>query len=248
MAAAAQIASEERLTGGKFYGSVLSKQAVGGAIFTELRHSQARKLPQHSHELPFFCLVFDGDYAVTRTPTDAGDLQVESLVSELLAAAWRASRSVVPSLRFGCDALRPNCMPSIGSELRSTNWQARPACIRCTFLACFVNSAEWPSANMSTGCGREACISYDLGFADQPLHPRVSKHHGKKPGCLSRHPEQQRDYFYRFSEPPPILTQWAPPSVEYSDHHSTKSALRNSLMVRNCTVLPLISFWLEYTQ
>jgi hypothetical protein len=59
---AAQIASEERLTSGKFYGSVLSKQAVG-EIFTELRHSQARKLPSHSHELPFFCLVFEGDYA-----------------------------------------------------------------------------------------------------------------------------------------------------------------------------------------
>ena len=63
MAAAAQVAGEERLTGGKFYGSVVSKQAVGGAIFTELQHSQPRKLPAHSHELPFFCLVFGGDYA-----------------------------------------------------------------------------------------------------------------------------------------------------------------------------------------
>ncbi len=64
MAQSAQIAAqEERLTGGKFYGSVLDKQRVGGAIFTELNHSQPRKLPAHSHELPFFCLVLGGDYA-----------------------------------------------------------------------------------------------------------------------------------------------------------------------------------------
>jgi AraC family transcriptional regulator len=64
MAASAQVASsEQRLTGGQFYGGVLGRQAVAGAIFTELRHAQARKLPAHSHELPFFCLFFGGDYA-----------------------------------------------------------------------------------------------------------------------------------------------------------------------------------------
>ncbi|HWS97766.1 MAG TPA: hypothetical protein VN620_14970, partial [Candidatus Methylomirabilis sp.] len=64
MAAMAQIAgSEQHLAGGNFYGSVLGKQFVGGAIFTELAHSRARKLPAHSHELPFFCLFLGGDYA-----------------------------------------------------------------------------------------------------------------------------------------------------------------------------------------
>jgi AraC family transcriptional regulator len=64
MATAAQISNpEQRLAGGSFYGSIASKRAVGGAIFTELQHSQARKLPAHSHELPFFCLFFGGDYA-----------------------------------------------------------------------------------------------------------------------------------------------------------------------------------------
>ena len=63
MAAAPLVAGEEQLTGGKFYGSVVSKQAVGGAIFTELQHSEPRKLPAHSHELPFFSLVFGRDYA-----------------------------------------------------------------------------------------------------------------------------------------------------------------------------------------
>ena len=43
---------------------MVSKQALGGgAIFTELQHSEPRKLPAHSPELPFFCLVFGGDYA-----------------------------------------------------------------------------------------------------------------------------------------------------------------------------------------
>lgn len=64
MAASAQIEiREEQLTGGKFYGRVLDKQRVGGAVFTELNHAQPRKLPAHSHELPFFCLVLGGDYA-----------------------------------------------------------------------------------------------------------------------------------------------------------------------------------------
>jgi AraC family transcriptional regulator len=63
MGTAAQTSSsEQRLAGGNFYGSVAARQAVGGAIFTELHHAQARKLPAHSHELPFFCLFFGGDY------------------------------------------------------------------------------------------------------------------------------------------------------------------------------------------
>ena len=62
MAAPAQ-GREQRLAGGSFYGRVASKQAVGGAIFTELQHAQSRRLPAHSHELPFFCLFLGGDYA-----------------------------------------------------------------------------------------------------------------------------------------------------------------------------------------
>ena len=60
--ATAQAIGEQRLTGGQFYGSVLGKATVGGAIFTDLHHTSARKLPAHSHELPFFCLFFGGDY------------------------------------------------------------------------------------------------------------------------------------------------------------------------------------------
>jgi len=53
---------EARLAGGSFYGVVAHRQKAGGAIFSELRHSQARKLPAHSHEMPFFCLFLGGDY------------------------------------------------------------------------------------------------------------------------------------------------------------------------------------------
>ena len=52
MVSAAQVASEEGLSDGKFNGSAVSKQAVGGAIVTELQRSQPRKLPAYSHELP----------------------------------------------------------------------------------------------------------------------------------------------------------------------------------------------------
>ncbi len=63
MAVAAQPAiSEQRLPGGSFYGAVANRQQIGGAIFTELRHTRARKLPMHSHEMPFFCLFLGGDY------------------------------------------------------------------------------------------------------------------------------------------------------------------------------------------
>ncbi len=59
---AQQGTGEARLAGGSFYGAVANRKSVGGAIFTELRHDRPRKLPAHSHEMPFFCLFFGGDY------------------------------------------------------------------------------------------------------------------------------------------------------------------------------------------
>ena len=41
------------------------------ASFTELQHSQPRKLLAHSHELPLFCRVFGGDYAEKHGHRDA---------------------------------------------------------------------------------------------------------------------------------------------------------------------------------
>jgi AraC family transcriptional regulator len=50
------------MPGGSFYGAVQQRREHCGAIFTDLRHSSARKLPEHAHELPFFALLLEGDY------------------------------------------------------------------------------------------------------------------------------------------------------------------------------------------
>jgi AraC family transcriptional regulator len=47
---------------GSFFGSIRGKREQCGAIFTDLRHSVPRKLPTHSHELPFFALLLEGHY------------------------------------------------------------------------------------------------------------------------------------------------------------------------------------------
>lgn len=52
----------QTLAGGSFYGSVQRKQELHEAIFTDLRHASARKLPEHAHELPFFGLLLEGSY------------------------------------------------------------------------------------------------------------------------------------------------------------------------------------------
>lgn len=53
---------QQALEAGTFYGAVQSKREQCGAIFTELHHSSARKLPSHSHELAFFALLMEGEY------------------------------------------------------------------------------------------------------------------------------------------------------------------------------------------
>src|SRR5271168_860621 len=64
--AEAQIANRERtLAGGNFYGAVQRKVEMHQAIFTDLQHTSARKLPAHAHELPFFGLLLAGSYGET---------------------------------------------------------------------------------------------------------------------------------------------------------------------------------------
>jgi AraC family transcriptional regulator len=52
----------QALGAGNFFGAVQSRREHYGAIFTDLRHTSARKLPAHSHELPFFAVLLDGLY------------------------------------------------------------------------------------------------------------------------------------------------------------------------------------------
>jgi len=50
------------LRGGQFFGSVRNRLEHSGAVFSDLRHAVPRKLPMHTHELPFFGLLLRGRY------------------------------------------------------------------------------------------------------------------------------------------------------------------------------------------
>src|SRR5664279_3114352 len=56
------MASGKPLGGGRFFGAVRGRVENSGALFTDLRHSIPRRLPCHSHELPFFGLLLAGQY------------------------------------------------------------------------------------------------------------------------------------------------------------------------------------------
>lgn len=55
-------ANEQRLQGGQFFGAVRHRLEHSAAVFSDLRHPVPRKLPMHSHELPFFGLLLNGFY------------------------------------------------------------------------------------------------------------------------------------------------------------------------------------------
>ena len=55
-------AGESRLQGGQFFGAVRRRIEHSAAVFTDLRHPIPRKLPMHSHDLPFFGLLLRGFY------------------------------------------------------------------------------------------------------------------------------------------------------------------------------------------
>jgi len=58
----AQAGGQQALGAGAFFGAVQSRREQCGAIFTDLRHTSPRKLPSHSHELPFFAVLMQGSY------------------------------------------------------------------------------------------------------------------------------------------------------------------------------------------
>ena len=58
----AQAGGQQALGAGTFFGAVQSRREQCGAIFTDLRHTSPRKLPAHSHELPFFAVLMEGLY------------------------------------------------------------------------------------------------------------------------------------------------------------------------------------------
>ena len=52
----------QNLQPGQFYGEIMRKRQASGLILSELKHETARKLPSHSHELAYFCLLLGGNY------------------------------------------------------------------------------------------------------------------------------------------------------------------------------------------
>ena len=52
----------QALGAGSFYGAVQSRRELCDAIFTDLCHTTARKLPSHAHELSFFAVLMEGLY------------------------------------------------------------------------------------------------------------------------------------------------------------------------------------------
>ena len=53
----------QNLQPGQFYGEILHKRQDSGVILSELKHEAPRKLPSHSHELAYFCLLLNGNYS-----------------------------------------------------------------------------------------------------------------------------------------------------------------------------------------
>lgn len=50
------------LASGAYFGAVAGRQQGNGLILSEVRHAAPRRLPEHSHEQAFFCVVLEGGY------------------------------------------------------------------------------------------------------------------------------------------------------------------------------------------
>jgi len=48
---------------GQFYGNILQKSVWSGICLSEIAHAKGRKLPSHTHESAFFCLLLRGSYS-----------------------------------------------------------------------------------------------------------------------------------------------------------------------------------------
>ena len=50
-----------KLRAGEFYGATVSER-IAGLVLSTVSHERERRLPAHTHELPFFCLLLEGRY------------------------------------------------------------------------------------------------------------------------------------------------------------------------------------------
>src|SRR5262245_27599153 len=53
---------QRKLSCGHYYGEVMRSRHIGGLILTETRYAPRARLPKHSHEHAYFCLVRRGSY------------------------------------------------------------------------------------------------------------------------------------------------------------------------------------------
>ena len=58
-----EIVADAHLKPGEFFGDVLRKQRCAGLVLSEVRHRTGRRLPEHSHDLAYFCLLLGGNYS-----------------------------------------------------------------------------------------------------------------------------------------------------------------------------------------
>jgi AraC family transcriptional regulator len=61
---------------GQFYGATQKRVDAAGLVLTEIRHTQGRKLPVHTHQSAYFGLLLDGGYTerFTQRATEYGPL------------------------------------------------------------------------------------------------------------------------------------------------------------------------------
>jgi AraC family transcriptional regulator len=53
----------QRLWGGEFYGQTLARREVASFVLSETRYEPGLKIPSHSHEHAYFCLVREGTFS-----------------------------------------------------------------------------------------------------------------------------------------------------------------------------------------
>src|SRR5262245_61740630 len=52
----------KQLEAGQFYGRIARKRVCSQVVLSELRHETPKRLPEHSHQLSYFCLLLSGEY------------------------------------------------------------------------------------------------------------------------------------------------------------------------------------------
>jgi AraC family transcriptional regulator len=99
------------LGAGEFYGTVPEKRVVRSSILSEVVHSDALDLPEHSHELAYFTLVLGGSY-FERFGANATDHKPMSMIWHRAGISHK-DRIGVQGARCFMVEIQPNGIDSI---------------------------------------------------------------------------------------------------------------------------------------